>query len=67
MQTGPGLQPRDDIVLHVSAIFAENVLSRASLQSGVWGPEERTGVLPFARGQPFEMLILCDHSMFKVP
>ncbi|KAF4531718.1 hypothetical protein B566_EDAN009341 [Ephemera danica] len=66
IQTGPGMHPRDDIVLHVSAIFSENVLSRASLQAGVWGTEERTGTLPFGRGQPFEMLILCDTSTYKI-
>lgn len=47
-------------------MFAENVLSRASFQAGVWGPEERTGVLPFASGQQFEIIILCDPSSFKV-
>ena len=66
IQTGPNLQPRDDIVLHISAIFAEGVLSRASFQNGMWGPEERDGHLPFSPGQPFEMIVLCDTSSYKV-
>jgi len=66
IQTGPNLNPRDDIVLHISAIFAENALSRASYQSGVWGPEERTGTLPFSRSQPFDIIVLCDAECYKV-
>lgn len=66
IQTGPNLSPRDDIVLHISAIFAENAISRASYQSGVWGPEERTPSMPFIRSQPFDIIIMCDADCFKV-
>ncbi|XP_059471352.1 elastin-like isoform X2 [Neocloeon triangulifer] len=66
IQAGPNLNPRDDIVLHISAIFTENVVSRASYQSGMWGPEERTPTLPFARAQPFEIIVMCDNDCFKI-
>lgn len=66
IQTGPNLNPRDDIVLHISAIFAENAISRASYQSGVWGPEERTASLPISRSQPFDIIVLCDANCYKV-
>jgi len=41
-------------------------MSRASYQSGVWGPEERTPSLPFSRSQPFDIIIMCDANCFKV-
>ncbi|CAB3373861.1 Hypothetical predicted protein [Cloeon dipterum] len=66
IQAGPNLNPRDDIVLHISAIFPENAVSRASYQSGMWGPEEKTPSLPFARGQPFDIIIMCDSECFKI-
>jgi len=34
--------------------------------SSNWGPEENFGHFPFAPGQPFEVIILCEETHFKV-
>nr|CAD7425770.1 unnamed protein product [Timema monikensis] len=66
LQCGPNVAPRDDIALHVSARFHENVISRNSLHGLNWGPDELTGHMPLARAQGFEIIILCEPESYKI-
>ena len=66
LQCGPHTSPRDDIALHLAPRFSENYITRNSLQNMVWGVEENHGYMPLARGQGFEIIILCDPSHYKV-
>ncbi|XP_063230854.1 galectin-4-like isoform X2 [Bacillus rossius redtenbacheri] len=66
LQCGPKIAPRDDIALHLSPKFAENVVARSSLHGLTWGPDETVGHMPLARGQGFELLILCDPAHYKI-
>jgi hypothetical protein len=63
---GLNTSPRDDVAIHVNPRFNENLIVRNSLQKAVWGKEERYGPMPLARGQGFEILILCDPTHYKV-
>jgi hypothetical protein len=60
------LQCGDDIALHVNPRFNANHITRNSLQNMVWGLEENYGHMPLARGQGFEIMILCDPTHYKV-
>lgn len=66
-QTGPSLNPRDDLALHLSPCFTPPRIIRNSLQRGVWGLEEAWGngslVTPH---QPFEIIVLVEPDQFKI-
>ena len=66
-QTGPSLNPRDDLALHLSPCFTPPRLVRNSLQHGAWGLEEAWGngaiVNPHS---PFEIMILAEPDQFKI-
>lgn len=66
-QTGPSINPRDDLALHLSPCFTPPRVIRNSLISGSWGIEEAWGngtvVNPHA---PFEIMILAEHEQFKI-
>ncbi|KAI3364675.1 hypothetical protein L3Q82_011450 [Scortum barcoo] len=56
-----------DIALHLNPRLKKQVFIRNSFLSDCWGPEEtETASFPFAAGQYFEMIILCDSQQFKV-
>nr|ANN46245.1 galectin-8 [Oplegnathus fasciatus] len=56
-----------DIALHLNPRLKKRVFVRNSFLSECWGPEERTmASFPFAAGQYFEMIILCDSQQFRV-
>ncbi|XP_058809900.1 protein pygopus-like [Phymastichus coffea] len=65
-QLGPGLNPRDDIALHVSPRFNEGFITRNHIQSMTWGPEENSGPMWIERSAPFEIIILCEYQCFKI-
>ncbi|KAG8237893.1 hypothetical protein J437_LFUL017041, partial [Ladona fulva] len=66
LQCGPNTNPRDDIALHLSPRFSENFIMRSSLQNQSWSGEETHGSMLLARGQPFEVLILCESNCYKI-
>ncbi|XP_042246845.1 galectin-8 [Thunnus maccoyii] len=57
-----------DIALHLNPRLKKRVFIRNSFLSGCWGPEETQleSGFPFAAGQYFEMIILCDSQQFRV-
>lgn len=66
-QTGPSLNPRDDLALHLSPCFTPPRIVRNSLQHGAWGLEEAWGngsIL--SPHQPFEIIILAEPEQFKI-
>ena len=66
LQCGPNTSPRDDIALHVAPHLNGSYITRNCVQNMVWGVEEKHGHMPLARGQGFEIMILCDPSHYKV-
>lgn len=55
------------IVLHLNARLKKRVFVRNSFLSECWGPEETDlGPFPFAAGEYFEMIVLCDPKHFRV-
>lgn len=67
LQTGPSLNPRDDLALHLSPCFTPPRVVRNSLRYQAWGLEEAWGngtvVNPH---QPVEIMILAEHDQFKI-
>lgn len=67
LQTGPSLNPRDDLALHLSPCFTPPRVIRNSLRQGAWGLEEAWGngaaINPH---QPFEIMILAEPDQFKI-
>uniref|UniRef100_A0A3B3R6Z8 Galectin n=1 Tax=Paramormyrops kingsleyae TaxID=1676925 RepID=A0A3B3R6Z8_9TELE len=59
-----------DIAMHMKLHFDDDggqSVVRNSMVSGEWGTVERElSCFPFARGDPFELKILCTDSEFKV-
>lgn len=66
IQTGAALNPRDDVVLHLSIRPNESAIVRNTLQSQVWGNEERWGGCPIAYGQQFDVLVLAEANQWKI-
>lgn len=66
-QTGPSLNPRDDLALHLSPCFTPPRVIRNSLRNGAWELEESWGngnvINPH---QPFEIMILAEPDQFKI-
>lgn len=60
----------NDIALHLNPRFEDQgkkTIVRNSLIANVWGKEEREhSNFPFARGQPFELKILCMANELRV-
>ncbi|XP_076842646.1 galectin-9-like [Brachyhypopomus gauderio] len=54
------------LAFHFNPRFNEGVVVRNSLLQERWGAEERGGGVPFSRGQPFEVSIICDNPCYKI-
>ncbi|KAL0994192.1 hypothetical protein UPYG_G00118990 [Umbra pygmaea] len=54
------------VAFHFNPRFNENVVVRNSFLQEKWGPEERTGNMPFFKGQPFMLTIICDTQCYRV-
>ncbi|XP_051742914.1 galectin-5-like [Ctenopharyngodon idella] len=55
------------IAFHYKPRFDENVVVRNTFENGKWGDvEERSGPMPFKRGQQFLVTILCSCDHYKV-
>ncbi|XP_034148864.1 galectin-9 isoform X2 [Esox lucius] len=54
------------VALHFNPRFNDNVVVRNSFLNESWGPEEKIGGMPFFRGQPFMLTIICDTQYYRV-
>ncbi|KAM9456258.1 galectin-9-like [Clarias gariepinus] len=54
------------IAFHFNPRFNDNVVVRNSLMNGCWGHEEKSGGLPFYRGQQFTVSITCDTQCYRI-
>ncbi|XP_055691378.1 galectin-4-like isoform X2 [Lutzomyia longipalpis] len=66
IQAGPALRPRDDVGLHLSVRPQEHAIVRNTLTNQIWGTEERHGGCPLNPGQHFDILLLAEHSCYKI-
>ncbi|XP_077290863.1 uncharacterized protein LOC143914490 isoform X2 [Arctopsyche grandis] len=66
IQCGPGVNPRDDIALHINVRFPEMCIVRNNLQSMNWGAEDVSGGMPLSPGKNFQAILLCEQQSFKL-
>ncbi|XP_045108962.1 galectin-9-like isoform X3 [Portunus trituberculatus] len=67
LQSGQVGDPTDEIGLCIYGRVAEGVIGRnAFTRAAGWGQEEATSSPAFARGQNFDITILCDPAQFKI-
>lgn len=67
LQTGPSLNPRDDLALHLSPCFTPPRVIRNSLRHNAWGLEEAWGNGSILNPhQPFEIMLLAEPDQFKI-
>uniref|UniRef100_A0A182JQZ3 Galectin n=1 Tax=Anopheles christyi TaxID=43041 RepID=A0A182JQZ3_9DIPT len=66
IQSGAAVNPRDDVMLHISIRPYEHAIVRNSIQNQVVGPEERYGGCPIRYGEGFDLLILAEAMQYKI-
>ncbi|KAI5625702.1 galactoside-binding soluble lectin 9, partial [Silurus asotus] len=60
------LRHRSGIAFHYNPRFDENLVVRNTLTMEQWGPEERSGGMPFYKGQNFQIIISCNPQHYNV-
>lgn len=60
------MQPRDDVMLHLSVRPQENVIVRNHMKDQIFGAEERHGGNPIQAHQSFEIAITAEHSQYRI-
>ncbi|KAK7075564.1 Galectin [Halocaridina rubra] len=66
-QSGPTGDPTDEIGLCIYGRVVEGVIGMNSFtRASGWGQEEATNSIALARGQNFDVTILCDPMQFKI-
>lgn len=66
LQTGPGLDPNDDVNLHLSIRPHENIIVRNHMKNQRWGREERSEGFPIKLGEFVEISIYARSTCFQV-
>lgn len=66
LQCGKNTEGGDDIALHISVRVSEGYIARNSLDKLQWGEEQGEGYMPIGPGQQFEIIVLCEPTMYKV-
>ncbi|XP_017346983.1 galectin-9 isoform X2 [Ictalurus punctatus] len=60
------LRHRNGIAFHYNPRFDENLVVRNTQTAWQWGSEERSGEIPFHRGQNFQIIISCNPQHYNV-
>ncbi|KAI5625703.1 galactoside-binding soluble lectin 9 [Silurus asotus] len=60
------LRHRSGIAFHYNPRFDDNFVVRNTLTLEKWGPEERSGGMPFYKGQTFQIIISCNPYHYNV-
>ncbi|OQV11455.1 hypothetical protein BV898_14251 [Hypsibius exemplaris] len=67
LQTGPSVNPRDDVALHMGFTVGSSIdLTLNSIQSSNWGQPAKFSSCPIRKMDPFQMLILVQRRSFMV-
>lgn len=65
-QTGPALQPRDDVVLHLSVRPNEYRIVTNHYHNKNWGGEIVNGGCPIRMGEHFDITVSIESAQFRV-
>ncbi|XP_060800033.1 galectin-9-like [Neoarius graeffei] len=60
------LRHRNGIAFHYNPRFDENLVVRNTQTMEQWGSEERSGEMPFHKGQTFQVIISCNPQHYNV-
>nr|ADO27855.1 galectin-9c [Ictalurus furcatus] len=60
------LRHKNGIAFHYNPRFGENLVVRNTQTVGQWGSEERSGEMPFHRGQNFQIILSCNPQHYNV-